>query len=170
MTICNVHVVVTASQDPAYRDIINGSDMATPDGAPVAWMLRRQGFVDERRLSGPDLTEALCERCAAEGVPVYFYGSTEPNLKTLATRLRASFPGLVIAGMVSPPFRPLSDAEDAEVLACVNASGAGIVFVGLGHPKQERWMAGGMAENTEDVFMVPLPKGGRTERSHFALK
>lgn len=140
VTICNVHVVVSASRDAAYRDIINGSDMATPDGAPVAWMLRRQGFVGQPRISGPDLMWALCERAAAESLPVYCYGSTESTLALLEARLRAAFPALKMT-MDSPPFRVLSAEEDAAAVERIHASGAGIVFVGLGCPKQERWMA-----------------------------
>jgi N-acetylglucosaminyldiphosphoundecaprenol N-acetyl-beta-D-mannosaminyltransferase len=140
VTICNVHVVVSASRDAAYRDIINGSDMATPDGAPVAWMLRRQGFADQPRISGPDLMWALCARCASENLPVYFYGSTEATLALLETRLRAAFPDLQMT-MESPPFRALTAEEDAAAVDRINASGAGFVFVGLGCPKQERWMA-----------------------------
>ena len=140
VTICNVHVVVSASRDAAYRDIINGSDMATPDGAPVAWMLRRQGFAGQPRISGPDLMWALCERAAAKGLPVYCYGSTEPTLALLEARLRAAFPALRMT-MESPPFRALSAEEDAAAVERIHASGAGIVFVGLGCPKQELWMA-----------------------------
>jgi N-acetylglucosaminyldiphosphoundecaprenol N-acetyl-beta-D-mannosaminyltransferase len=140
VTICNVHVVVSASRDAAYRDIINGSDMATPDGAPVAWMLRRQGFADQPRISGPDLMWALCERAAAEGLPIYCYGSTEQTLAQLEARLRAAFPALKMT-MESPPFRALSPEEDAAAVERIHASGAGIVFVGLGCPKQEQWMA-----------------------------
>ncbi|MFZ5820067.1 MAG: WecB/TagA/CpsF family glycosyltransferase [Chloroflexota bacterium] len=140
VTICNVHVVVSASRDAAYRDIINGSDMATPDGAPVAWMLRRHGFASQPRISGPDLMWALCERCAAEGLPIHCYGSTEATLGLLRARLAAAFPALKVT-MESPPFRALSTVEDAAAVARINQSGAGIVFVGLGCPKQERWMA-----------------------------
>lgn len=140
VTICNVHVVVTASREPAYGAVINASDMATPDGAPVAWMLRRQGFAGQPRISGPDLMWALCERCAAEGVPVYCYGSTEETLGLLAARLKAVFPGLALT-VESPPFRALTPEEDAAAVERIHASGAGIVFVGLGCPKQEVWMA-----------------------------
>ncbi len=140
VTICNVHVVVSASRDAAYRDIINASDMATPDGAPVAWMLRRLGFAGQRRISGPDLMWALCERCAESGLPVYCYGSTGATLALLEQRLHAAFPDLKMT-MESPPFRALSPEEDAAAVARIHASGAGIVFVGLGCPKQERWMA-----------------------------
>ncbi|MDP1863764.1 MAG: WecB/TagA/CpsF family glycosyltransferase [Thiobacillus sp.] len=140
VTICNVHVVVSASRDAAYRDIINGSDMATPDGAPVAWMLRRQGFANQPRISGPDVMWALCERAAQENLPIYCYGSTDATLGLLEARLRAAFPDLRVT-MESPPFRALSAEEDAAAVDRINTSGAGIVFVGLGCPKQERWMA-----------------------------
>jgi N-acetylglucosaminyldiphosphoundecaprenol N-acetyl-beta-D-mannosaminyltransferase len=140
VTICNVHVVVSASRDAAYRDIINGSDMATPDGAPVAWMLRKLGFANQPRVSGPDLMWALCERAAKENLPVYCYGSTGATLGLLDARLREVFPDLRVT-MESPPFRALTAEENAAAVARINASGAGIVFVGLGCPKQERWMA-----------------------------
>ena len=139
--ICNVHVVVSASQDAAYREVINSSDMATPDGAPVAWMLRRQGFAGQPRISGPDLMWALCARCAAEEVPIFLYGSTAATLAALQARLAAVFPGLTFAGAESPPFRPMTAEEDAATAQRINASSAGIVFVGLGCPKQENWMA-----------------------------
>jgi N-acetylglucosaminyldiphosphoundecaprenol N-acetyl-beta-D-mannosaminyltransferase len=140
VTICNVHVVVSASRDAAYRAVINAADMATPDGAPVAWMLRRQGFAGQPRISGPDLMWALCERAAQEHLPIYCYGSTEATLALLEQRLLAVFPNLRIT-MASPPFRTLTAAEDAAAVERINTSGAGIVFVGLGCPKQERWMA-----------------------------
>ena len=141
VAISNVHVVVTASRDTDYGRVIDGADMATPDGAPVAWVLRRLGFAGQPRISGPDLMWALCERCAAEHLPVYFYGSTEETLTALDARLLEAFPDLVIGGLESPPFRALSSEEDAATIERINASGAGIAFVGLGCPKQEMWMA-----------------------------
>jgi N-acetylglucosaminyldiphosphoundecaprenol N-acetyl-beta-D-mannosaminyltransferase len=140
VTICNVHVVVTASRDSAYRAVINGADMATPDGAPVAWMLRRQGFAGQPRINGPDLMWALCRRAAEEKLPIYCYGGTETTSILLEQRLLAAFPELRVS-MESPPFRPLNDDEDAAVVARINASKAGLVFVGLGCPKQELWIA-----------------------------
>jgi N-acetylglucosaminyldiphosphoundecaprenol N-acetyl-beta-D-mannosaminyltransferase len=164
VTICNVHVVVSASRDAAYRDVINASDMATPDGAPVAWMLRRLGFAGQRRISGPDLMWALCERVAKEGLPIYCYGSTGATLALLEQRLRAAFPDLKMT-MESPPFRALSPEEDAAAVARIHASGAGIVFVGLGCPKQERWMA--EHRGTNDVVSVrPEPvEGGMSDKA-----
>ncbi len=140
VTICNVHVVVSAWCDAAYRKIINASDMATPDGAPVAWMLRQQGFGGQPRINGPDLMWALCERAASEYLPVYFYGSSEATLALLERRLLEAFPALRII-TESPPFRTLTAEEDAAAVDRINTSGAGIVFVGLGCPRQERWIA-----------------------------
>lgn len=140
VAICNAHVVVSAARDPRYREIINSADMATADGAPVAWMLRRLGVVGQSRISGPDLMLVLCERSERARVPVYCYGSTSDTLEKLQAGLRGRFPELSLHAE-APPFRPLSDAEDAEAVARINASGAGIVFVGLGCPKQEAWMA-----------------------------
>lgn len=141
VAVCNVHVVVTASRDAGYRGVIAAADMACPDGAPVAWMLRRLGYRAQRRIPGPDLMWALCERCAVEGLAIYFYGSERAVLEALERRLAAAFPALRIAGMESPPFRPLTEAEDAAVVHRMNTSGASIVFVGLGCPKQEQWIA-----------------------------
>jgi len=141
VAICDAHVIVRASRDESFRRIINGADMATPDGTPVAWMLRRTGFSGQRRISGPDLMWVLCERCAASGVSIYLYGGTETTLAALSRRLRHAFPNLLIAGAESPPSRLLSEEEDAAATARINASGARLVFVGLGCPKQEHWMA-----------------------------
>lgn len=141
VAISNVHVVVTASRDAAYREVINAADMATPDGAPVAWMLRRQGFAAQPRISGPDLMWALCARCAAENVAIYLYGSTDATLAALRAHLAQAFPGLAVAGTESPPFRPLTADEEDAAVRRINDSAAGIVFVGLGCPKQEYWMA-----------------------------
>ncbi len=138
--ICNVHSVVTARQDPAFAAALAQADLATPDGAPVAWMLRRLGHAGQPRINGPDLMWRCCADAAARGTSVYLYGGTEEVLARLQQRLRAAFPGLRIAGAASPPFRTLSAEEDAAAVAAINASGAGVVWVSLGCPKQELWM------------------------------
>lgn len=139
--ICNAHSVVTATQDPRFAQAVAEADMATADGAPVAWMLRRLGHRQQEAINGPDLMLRCCERAAATGEPIFLLGGTEQTLALLRERLPARFPGLRIAGAISPPFRPLSDAEDREIVDAINASGAGTVWVGLGCPKQELWMA-----------------------------
>jgi N-acetylglucosaminyldiphosphoundecaprenol N-acetyl-beta-D-mannosaminyltransferase len=140
VVLANVHVVVTASREPSFGTVLADADMVTPDGAAVAWLMRNLGSPVQERVSGPDLTWSLLERCAADGLPVYFFGSTHETLALLAERLNAAFPELVVAGFEAPPFRPMTPAEDAEAVARINASGAGLVFVGLGCPKQEFWM------------------------------
>ncbi|MGV8934666.1 MAG: WecB/TagA/CpsF family glycosyltransferase, partial [Gallionellaceae bacterium] len=139
--ICNVHSVVTASRDAEFRLAINQADMATPDGAPVAWMLRKLGFSEQARINGPDLMWRYCARTAASGESMFLYGGAPETLKLLQQRLLAQFAGLQIAGAYSPPFRALTAAEDAAVVEQINASGAGVVWVSLGCPKQELWMA-----------------------------
>jgi N-acetylglucosaminyldiphosphoundecaprenol N-acetyl-beta-D-mannosaminyltransferase len=139
--LCNVHSVVTAHLDPGYRAIVNAADMATPDGMPVAWALTKLGFPRQQRINGPDLMWRLCERAGASGERMYFYGGSQPTLALLSAKLESAFPKLAIAGMESPPYRALSDQEVRETIERINSSGAAIVFVGLGCPKQERWMA-----------------------------
>ena len=139
--ICNAHSVVSARQDERFRAAVEGADMATPDGAPVAWMLRRLGQPGQPRINGPDLMWQYCAQAGVQRESVFLYGSTPATLERLALRLREAFPGLVIAGMRSPPFRASTAEEDAADVAAINASGAGVVWVSLGCPKQELWMA-----------------------------
>jgi N-acetylglucosaminyldiphosphoundecaprenol N-acetyl-beta-D-mannosaminyltransferase len=133
--------VVSAAQDPGFMQVLAGADLATPDGAPVAWMLRRQGAAGQTRVSGPDLMLDYMGHAALQGEPIFLYGSTECTLQDLQAMLLARWPTLRIAGAVSPPFRALSDDEDSSIVAQINASGAGTVWVSLGCPKQETWMA-----------------------------
>lgn len=139
--ICNVHSVVTARQDPAFARVIAEADMATPDGAPVAWMLRRLGHRQQERINGPDLMLRLCDEAARRGEAIALCGSTPETLALLRPRLLQRFPRLKIADAVSPPFRPLSADEDKALVDRLNASGATVLFVSLGCPKQEAWMA-----------------------------
>lgn len=136
----NVHSVVLANREQGFGRALRLADMATPDGAPVAWAMRRFGAPAQRRICGPDLMLALCDDAAEAGLPVFLYGSTQATLERLRDNLLRRFPRLRIAGLVSPPFRPLSDAEEDAIVARINDSGAALVFVGLGCPKQELWM------------------------------
>lgn len=140
VTLCNVHSVVTALFDKDHRNDLNDADMATSDGMPVTWTLRMLGYPEQRRINGPDLMWKYCVKAEKVRRKIYFYGSTVEVLATLASKLRAAFPELQIAGMYSPPFRELTAAEDDDVVERINSSGASIVFVGLGCPRQERWM------------------------------
>jgi N-acetylglucosaminyldiphosphoundecaprenol N-acetyl-beta-D-mannosaminyltransferase len=139
--ICNVHSVVTASQDAAFNQIVSNADMATPDGAPVAWLMRKLGHADQQRINGPDLMWKYCEQTQYRDESVFFYGSSEATLALLKTKLSSAFPTLKIAGLISPPFRTLTSAEDMAIIEQINTSGANVVWVSLGCPKQELWMA-----------------------------
>jgi len=139
--ICNAHSVVTARQDPEFFQVISDADMATPDGAPVAWLLRMLGAMGQERINGPDLMWKFCAHAAETGESLYLYGASESTLELLVKALLESFPNLRVAGFFSPPFRPLSVDEDETVVNVINQSGAGLVLVSLGCPKQEKWMA-----------------------------
>lgn len=132
------HVVMTGARDPVQRHRLNSLDMLVPDGQPVRWALNLLHRTRLReRVYGPDLMLRLCAAAAHEGVAVYLYGSNPPTLGPLRERLTARFPGLRIAGMRAGRFRQLSQAERDELVAEIRASGAGLVFVGLGCPRQE---------------------------------
>jgi N-acetylglucosaminyldiphosphoundecaprenol N-acetyl-beta-D-mannosaminyltransferase len=139
--ICNVHSVVTATRDPEFKRAVNNADMATSDGAPIAWALRKLGFPAQQRINGPDLMWRYLREAEEAGQTVYFYGSTRDTLVKLRSTIAREFPGLKVAGTCSPPFRELSALEDEDEIEKINRSGANVVFVGLGCPKQEKWMA-----------------------------
>jgi N-acetylglucosaminyldiphosphoundecaprenol N-acetyl-beta-D-mannosaminyltransferase len=139
--ICNVHSVTTARQDSEFSRVLAESDMNTPDGAPIAWFLRRNGFRRQQRINGPDLMLQHSALAARSGQPIYLFGGADTTLQLLREKLLGDFPNLVIAGMYSPPFRKLTKHEDEEIVERINASGAQVVWVGLGCPKQELWMA-----------------------------
>lgn len=139
--ICNAHSVVTTGQDVAFGQVVEQADMVTPDGAPVAWVMRKIGFKDQQRINGPDLMWKYCAQAGQRGESIYLYGNTPQTLTVLQARLAQAFPGLVVAGAYSPPFRAETAEEDAATVERINASGAGTVWVSLGCPKQELWMA-----------------------------
>lgn len=140
IAVLSVHPVMTAAFDPDYRAVLNSADMATPDGMPLVWALRSFGKKGQQRVYGPDLMLALCEQAAKEGHKIFLYGGRDEVLGILQRNLIAKFPGLQFAGAYAPPFRPLTPEEDKAVVKQINESGANIVFVGIGSPKQERWM------------------------------
>lgn len=139
--ICNAHSIVTARQDRSYSNIIHAADMATPDGAPVAWLMRRMGDSGQKRINGPDLMWRYCAEASQREESIYLFGSTPETLQSLEMKLLKRFPKLTIAGSYSPPFRQLTVEEKKTIVENINASGAGTVWVSLGCPKQEKWMA-----------------------------
>lgn len=140
VAICNSHSVVTAADDPDFARALAGADMATADGMPIAWMMRRLGQPGQQRINGPDLMVRYCALAEKTGTSIFLYGSTDEVLARLVAKLNERFPALRVAGRYSPPFRPLTAAEDTEVCTRIADSGAGVVFVSLGCPKQEKWM------------------------------
>jgi N-acetylglucosaminyldiphosphoundecaprenol N-acetyl-beta-D-mannosaminyltransferase len=137
-----VHTVMAAQEDAALRAAVNGSSLTVPDGQPLVWALRALGHDLPDRVYGPTLMARYCERSATTGVRMFLYGGRDvAALERLERNLVDRYPGLVIAGRHVPPFRPLSEPERDAVAAEINASGADVVWVGIGVPKQEKWMA-----------------------------
>lgn len=137
----NVHTTVMAADNERYRAILNGSAATFPDGKPIAARISAQGFFRSERVAGPDLMAELFRISQGTGLKHYFYGSTEKTLTELRKKLEANYPGMEIAGMYSPPFRKLTPEEDADIIERINSSQADFVWIGLGAPKQEKWMA-----------------------------
>lgn len=141
VTVTGVHGVMESQRDPELLRIHNQAGMVTPDGMPMVWLSRLRGFKHVRRVYGPDLMLDACARSQQTGWRHYFYGGGEGVADLLARNLVERFPGLHVAGTFCPPFRPMTEAEDRELIERINASGADIVWVGLSTPKQEYWMA-----------------------------
>jgi N-acetylglucosaminyldiphosphoundecaprenol N-acetyl-beta-D-mannosaminyltransferase len=138
--VANVHLTMTAYDDPVYRAMINAADLVTPDGMPLVWTLRLMGNKEQERVYGPTLTEKLLPMLAADGVPIGFLGGTPEVLEKLQGTIQAQHPEIKIVYTYSPPFRQLTGEEDQAIVAEINQSGARVLFVGLGCPKQEIWM------------------------------
>jgi N-acetylglucosaminyldiphosphoundecaprenol N-acetyl-beta-D-mannosaminyltransferase len=138
LTALAVHGVMTGVQDPAHNARLNSFDLVTPDGQPVRWALNLlHGARLTDRVYGPTLTLKVLERCAAEGLPVYLYGSTEPTLNRLVPALERMFPALKLAGVEPSKFRAAQPGEAADIAERIRSSGARVALVGLGCPRQE---------------------------------
>ena len=142
LCVAAVHTVMESREDEALRAAVDGAAFTVPDGQPLAWALRKLGHEIDARVYGPELMERACARAARSGRRFYLYGGRdERSLAQLAANLLDRHPQLQLAGGWSPPHRQLSDAELDEVAARINAAGADVVWVGIGVPKQEKWMA-----------------------------
>ena len=142
VTAAAVNLVMSAAEEPETMAAVLATTLAVPDGQPLVWALRALGHAAATRIYGPDLMAGFCARAAREQIPIYLYGGKTPAaLELLEARLRERFPGLQIAGGYSPPFRALTGEEEEHVRARIDASGAAVVWVGTGQPKQELWMA-----------------------------
>ena len=137
----NVHMVMQGWDDSNFRQIINAADLITTDGVPLVWCLRALGLPSAVRVYGPDLTLHVCATAAQQQLAIGLYGGTAQSLKEFAALLQSRFPAIEIACSIAPPFRPLTEAEDATYTKQLAESGARILFVGIGCPKQEIWMS-----------------------------
>jgi N-acetylglucosaminyldiphosphoundecaprenol N-acetyl-beta-D-mannosaminyltransferase len=136
-----VHSIMESQRDASLRHIHNVADLVTPDGMPLVWLSRLMGFREVEQVCGSDLMLSVCGHFTQRGYRHFFYGATLAVLKQLQDRLLIRFPDLQVVGSYAPPFRPLTAAEDQAVVDHINSSKPDIVWVGLGAPKQERWMA-----------------------------
>jgi N-acetylglucosaminyldiphosphoundecaprenol N-acetyl-beta-D-mannosaminyltransferase len=137
----NVHMLMEAYDSAQYKQVINSADLVTPDGMPLVWMMRLKGQSDQQRVYGPTLMLHTLEAAALADVPVGLYGGSPEVLKFLLARMKAQFPNLKIVYSFSPAFHKMTRKEDDEIIGSINSSSARILFIGLGCPKQEIWMA-----------------------------
>ena len=138
--VANVHMVMEAHKSISFQNTINSSDLITPDGMPLVWAMRLLGNKSQPRVYGPTLTAHVCKAAAKYDISVGFYGSTPGTIECLVKNLSNRFPTLRIDYSYSPSFSPLKKEEDETTIKEINSSGAKILFVGLGCPKQEHWM------------------------------
>ena len=141
VTFCNVHTTMESCKDPSYQKIQNSAALTFPDGAPIAKQLQRMEFADARRVAGPDFMDAMFRSSMDGKITHYFYGASPEAIRRLQECLPKRYPGIVIKGLYSPPYRPLTKEEDEAVMREINSSGADLIWIGLGAPKQEKWMA-----------------------------
>jgi len=139
--VANVHMFIEAYKDEKFKNIINEASMVTPDGKPLTWVLNYVYGIRQDRVAGMDLLPDLLQQMMLKQLPAFFYGGTPALLEKTEHYLRYAFPDLPIAGMYSPPFRPATPEEEEKLVQKINSSGAAVVLVILGCPKQEKWMA-----------------------------
>lgn len=139
--VSNVHTTVTSYEDQNYREVQNGAIMAIPDGGPLTTEGIKRGAKGMSRTTGPSYMGEVLNLSVLRGWKHYFYGSTQETLEKLKAELEKTYPGLQIVGMYSPPFRPMSVEEDREIVGAINIASPDFIWIGLGAPKQEKWMA-----------------------------
>lgn len=140
MCVSNVHTTVMSYENNDYCLVQNSGIMSIPDGGPLSTVGRKRGCKNMERTTGPGYMEEIFKITVEKGYRHYFYGSTEETLEKLYSKLNNKYPGIQIAGMYSPPFRSLTEQEDQDIIKKINEANADFVWVGLGAPKQEKWM------------------------------
>lgn len=139
--VANTHMLIEAHWNSDFDRVLGAADLVTPDGMPLVWMMKLLGEPYQNRVAGMDIFLALCQKAIEQDVSIFFVGSQQDILEKIRLRLQVEFPSLSIAGMEPLPFRPLTREEDVALIRKINQSAAGLVFVSLGCPKQEYWMA-----------------------------
>ena len=139
--VTSVHGIVESQSDPQLKYIHNSAGLVTPDGMPLVWFIKSSGRKHVRRVYGPDLMLAVMRSSVDYGHKHFLYGATNNTLKRLQANLERQLPELQIVGSYAPPFRALTEAEEAKIISEINRSGADVIWIGLSTPKQERWMA-----------------------------
>jgi N-acetylglucosaminyldiphosphoundecaprenol N-acetyl-beta-D-mannosaminyltransferase len=140
VVVAGMHGIIEAQHDPALKSIFNAADLVVPDGMPLVWLSRFRGHPLTRRVYGPELMLEVCRQTASRSCQHFLVGGAPGVANRLGTVLKHRFPGLVISGICSPPFQPLTEAQEEELVAMINRAAPDIVWVGLSTPKQERWM------------------------------
>ena len=151
--VTSVHGIVESQGNNSLRRAHNAADLVTPDGMPLVWLARLHGLEHVERVYGPDLMLALCHRSISKGYRHFLYGGAEGVPDRLANRLNRRYPELQIVGNYSPPFRPLTDEEDKQIIQMINEANPDVVWIGLSTPKQERWMAEHIGRLTAPVLV-----------------
>lgn len=141
MCVSNVHTTVTAYENETYKAVQNGGIMAIPDGGPLSLVGQKRGYKKMSRTTGPDYMAEIFKISTKKGYRHFFYGSTKETIVKLRKVLERNYPGIQIAGMYSPPFRAVTEEEDKEIICQINSTNPDFIWVGLGAPKQEIWMA-----------------------------
>jgi N-acetylglucosaminyldiphosphoundecaprenol N-acetyl-beta-D-mannosaminyltransferase len=155
VTAAAVNLIVSAEEDAETRAAVLAATLAVPDGQPLVWALHALGHPEATRVYGPDLMAHFCDRAATAGTPMYLYGGRSLDaVRLLQRRLQERYPGIRIVGCSAAPFRELTAEEDARTIAEIDSSGAKVVWVGTGQPRQEQWMA-----RMRDRLSAPLLVG-----------
>lgn len=139
--VANVHMYIEAFKNKSFLELVNNADIVVPDGKPLSWALKLLYGIKQERIAGMDILPQLLYQLSQHNLSVFFYGGTQKMLQTTCNYLKCHLPQLEIAGYHSPPFHALNELEEKEIVYKINKSSAAIVFVILGCPKQEKWMA-----------------------------
>lgn len=154
--VSNVHMCMEAFDDQDFRSLVNSADLVIPDGRPISWAQKLLGYSNAEQVRGQDIMNEICRLSGRESLTIGFYGGESDEVLTqVVNNLKRAFPDIKIAYTYSPPFRPLTSDEDEQVVKEINDLGVDVLFVGIGCPKQERWMA----EHKDRVQCVMLGVG-----------